>query len=381
MFTRLRAVCLAFIVLVYAQIGFAQAPGSAASSPGSMAPIMVVRAGSSDTLYVLWQNESCTLLRCVRLERSINGGQTFTSVAVPLDTSKLRMDVPPVSQMYFANPMDGYAMVLASDNPYRPPSVLMQTTNGGRSWSKVHFASTVSIQGFAASRHYFYAVTAQCASTTSPCKDDRLTRSVAGTSTWTSLLASKNLAVYWANGFSMTAYGNDVWLTTQNQTKSPYSPFVATSVNRGRTFTSLAQPDLTSVNQCQLSSMSSQVLWAQCDQGMMRGDIVYSSNGGANWSEQRCCLLGEFEFGIFEPVSKGAAYLINEVHPRSLYRVSSESSSPRHVALMPRVLGWASLDFTNGEQGLALSDGPNESTPYLLWRTDDGGRQWQRVLL
>ena len=376
----LRIVFLMFIVLVGAQACFAQAPGSAASSTSSMSPIMVVRAGSSDALYVLWQDETCTLLRCVQLERSMNGGQTFTSVAVPLDTSKLRKYVSPVSQMYFANPRDGYAVVLAGDDPFRPPSVLMRTTNGGRSWSKVEFSPNSTIAGFAASSHYFYAVTTQCPSRTTVCRHDRLNRSVAGTSAWVALPAAKDLAVYWDSGFSMTAFGNDVWLTTQNQLKSPYSPFVATSVNRGESFSSQAQPDLTSVNQCQISSVSAQGLWGLCDQGMMQGDIVYSSDGGALWNEQRCCQLGHFAFGVFDPVSKGAAYFVNEMHPRSLYEVSSESSPPRLVGFTPTG-ELTSLDFTNGVQGVALSQGTGGSSLDVLWRTDDGGAQWHRVLL
>jgi hypothetical protein len=113
---------------------------------------------------------------------------------------------------------------------------------------------------------------------------------------------------------------------------------------------------------------------------MMQGDIVYSSDGGTGWSEQRCCLLGHFAFGIFDPVSTGAAYFVNEMHPRSLYEVSSESSPPRLVGSTPTG-ELTSLDLTNGVRGVALSQGTGGSSLDVLWRTDDGGAQWHRVSL
>src|ERR1019366_2042656 len=100
----------------------------------TFSPTIVARAGSSNVLYVLWESNTCTLRSCLRLERSTNGGGTFTNVSVPPVTPVRGMNTSPISQLYFANPMDGYAVQFASTGPKWTTSALFATFNGGRTW-------------------------------------------------------------------------------------------------------------------------------------------------------------------------------------------------------------------------------------------------------
>jgi photosystem II stability/assembly factor-like uncharacterized protein len=114
---------------------------------------------------------------------------------------------------------------------------------------------------------------------------------------------------------------------------------------------------------------------------MMRGDIVYSENGGESWAANSFGQLSNFAFGAFDPVSTTTAFFVNQWHPRTLFEVASESSPPRAVGTMPNADDWISLVFTNGGEGVALSQGTGGNYPKLLWRTGDGGAHWSRVRL
>lgn len=113
----------------------------------------------------------------------------------------------------------------------------------------------------------------------------------------------------------------------------------------------------------------------------MRGDIVYSNDAGASWARNSVGQLADLAFGSFDPVSGGGAFFVNQYHPRTLFEVANESSPPRSVGTMPNGNYWFSLTFTNRNQGVALSQGPGGSYPDLLWHTNDGGSQWNRVRL
>jgi hypothetical protein len=197
---------------------------------------------------------------------------------------------------------------------------------------------------------------------------------------WTQLALPKQMLKYWSS-VEIAAYQSKVWLTAQDQVSKPFSPFLATSLNGGESFTVAVQPELSSVNSCGVMPISSEVLWAACDQGNMHGDVVYSPDGGARWQFNQKSQLGQFNFGVFEPVSKSTAYFINGMYPQTLFRVRSEAATPIAVAKMPNKLNWMSLDFTNGRQGVALSESSGGGFPYILWRTEDGGKRWSRVSL
>lgn len=352
---------------------------SSATVLSVMSPAIVARAGSSDVLYVLWESTSCHLQRCLRLERSVNGGQTFSRVAVPPVTRVFGGNTSPISNLYFANPLDGYAEEFASTGSKWSTTTLFVTSNGGQSWRRQEIAPRSVISSMASSARFFYAMTEQCPAK-GRCSHQLLSRSKVGTVRWTQLALPKQMLKYWSS-VEFAAYGRKVWLTAQNQVSKPFSPFLATSLNSGESFTVAVQPELSSVNSCGVLPISSDVLWAACDQGNMHGDVVYSSDGGARWQFNQKSPLGQFYFGVFEPVSKSSAYFINGMYPQTLFRVRSEAATPIAVAKMPNKLNWMSLDLTNGRQGVALSESSGGGFPYILWRTDNGGSHWSRVTL
>jgi hypothetical protein len=366
-------------VLLIGPVTSSTAAGTVA--PNAMSPTIVVRAGASNVLYVLWESTTCTLRRCLRLERSNNGGQSFFDVAVPPVTPVRHEKQSPISQLYFANPSDGYALEYGSTGPMWTTTALFATIDGGRVWRRDRFAPNAQILSMASSMNFFYATVDQCHSETSKCSASRLLRSPVSVSKWTKLALPKRLAKYWLGNLSIAASGRNVWLTTQDQTSSPYSPFLATSHNDGRTFNVAVQADLTSVNSCSLMASSPKVLWATCDQGMMQGDVPYSDNGGTTWQEREQGLLGRFGFGVFDAVSAHLADFINVFRQPTLFRVDSETSPVRTQGRMPNRDDWISLDFTNARQGVALSQGNGGGLPNRLWSTDDGGAAWSQVKL
>lgn len=215
-------------------LGLSLPGGAAKENPWS--PSIVTRAGSSNVLYVLWETNSCTLRRCLRLERSTNGGRTFTSVSVPPVTPVLGTNVSPISQLYFANPMDGYAIESGSSGSKWIVSALFVTFDGGQSWRSDQIVPHSKVFSITSSAHYFYAITDQCPTKGTQCHQIQLSRSTLSASTWTSVSLPKQLGRYWLGNIDVAAFGPKVWLTTENQTSSPFSPFLATSNNEGRTF-------------------------------------------------------------------------------------------------------------------------------------------------
>jgi hypothetical protein len=369
------AIALLAVSMLYASQHDAMAN---AANPKVLTPQIVARAGSSNVLYVLWTTPMCSARGCTRLERSTNGGQSFSTVSVPALTPVHRYTGPLISHLYFANPLDGYALEYSSVGPTWDTSTVFSTMNGGLSWQKELITPHAYVSGFASSGQHFYAITARCPSKARKCTHWQLDRSAVSSRTWISLPLPARLAAF--NGsLDMAAYGDRVWLTTQEQSKSPYSPLLATSHDAGQSFTVTVQPDLTSVNECTLVPASSAVIWGACDQGMMRGDIVYSSDGGTRWVEDRTAQFGRFGFGVFDPLSFDVAYFINELHANTLYRTANETATPHVVGVVPKYRDFLSLDFANEVDGLALSQGPGGSNAYILWRTSDGGSQWSRV--
>jgi hypothetical protein len=340
-------------------------------------PSLIARAGQSSVLYVVSQSTACTQRECMRLDRSNNGGETFFAVSMPPVTAIRGMNVPPISGLFFANPDDGYAEEYGSTGTKWTTSALFATFNGGRTWQSVAITPHPSIYGFAASSRYFYALTDQCTAR-GRCSADELSRSRVGTTKWTRLSIPRAIRKY-SNDLQIAAFGSSVWLTTQQQSSAPYSSYVGTSVNGGESFTVRAQPLLQSANECDIQPASSAVVWAECDDGMMQGDILYSDDGGSEFGVEPHGKLAHFGFGVFDAVSPSIAYFINEQYPRSLFRTSSGSANARSVGTLARDTYWFQLDMTSGPYGLALSDGPGGSNLDRLWRTVDDGRQWSRV--
>ena len=379
---RKRMARLALCVVMLGSGVIVAVPSSASSVSSDFVPYIVTRAGTSGVLYALWQQGACALQRCVRLERSSNGGRTFTSVSVPpvghIHPGMLG-DTPVIDELAFVSPSVGYAVEAPNNGPEWLSATYFLTTNGAKTWRRIDVAPHVYSFGLATSQHYVYTITADCLSK-GACSKFVLRRAAVGTSTWTTVTMPYDITRWDGGNLDVAAFGSDVWLTTQDQTTKPYPPYLATSHNEGRTFTTAVQPDLTSPGVCGIIPASAVIVWADCDGGNMEDGIVYSGDGGTHWESRSVReLLTYYGVPAFDPISSHTAYFINSSHPSTLFRVSSETSPPEKVASMPKGHYWHALDFTNARDGVALTQ--NDAPRAQLWSTRNGGRTWRRVTL
>jgi hypothetical protein len=176
----------------------------------------------------------------------------------------------------------------------------------------------------------------------------------------------------------VAASGSTVWLTGQQQAL-PGTTFVAVSHDDGSTFVVTKPRVLMSVNGCGLDAVSPLVIWAQCDQGNMHGDIPLSRDGGVRWIQSQRNFTGNFAWGVFDPVSASTAYFIDGMYQDRIYRASTETLRTREVGRPPNYdLG--SLVFVNRSVGFALSQPVGASNEQILYGTQDGGDTWRRIL-
>jgi hypothetical protein len=335
-----------------------------------MNPVFLARAGTSSVVFVLL-SEQCGHHTCFRLERTSDGGQSFSMVETPPIAGAL-----PTGNLYgldFANPSDGYALSWSSGGR----TALFATFDGGRSWHREVIRLDQRIEWITSTPTAFYAVSGTCPELNKSCDGWELDRTQASVSEWT----GRPLPISIAHGLEppqVAAYGSNVWLTGQQQS-TPYHALLATSHDSGRTFSVAIQSALSSVNGCGLEPSSPSVIWAQCDQGNMAGDIPLSRDGGAHWITTNGSLTGNFAWGVFDPVSADAAYFVNGWHPGALYRIVVQNERTQAIG-RPPYPELSSMVFTSASSGMALSQPIGPSGRQVLYGTDDGGVAW-RVLV
>lgn len=346
---------------------------SGATTPKLVDPLMLVRAGQSNVDYVIW-SATCGSTKCYRLQRLSDGGQTSVFVTAPPITST-SVSANNLSQLVFANPLDGYAVESA-----KLGSEVFATFNGGATWQEEQIRPHQVVVWMTATTSNFYAVTNECASPGKSCNNPQLNRSPAASSDWSALSLPID-SDHNTQPPDVAAYGSNVWLTGQQQAK-PYKSLLAFSHLSGQQFVVTSVPTLQSVNGCEIEAVSTKDLWAQCDEGMMAGIVPYSDDGGAKWILNERGPLGQFHFGVFDPVSSALAFFVDPLDKGALYRVTNGATSISAVGRSPDppTPGLLALVFTNANQGLALSYPEGNFFRQYLYRTENGGRDWMRVL-
>ena len=371
-----RVVVLSFALILATGLTLAPSVSAATPSIKSPQPELLSAVSHSEVVYVLWTANCANDRSCYALERSDDGGQTFARVSAPPITFPRNNQGGPLEALDFANANDGLAMVEGAS-----ASSLWVTFNGGVTWQQDVIGPDALVNSVASSSTSFYAVTSSCTSGASrSCGNGRLESSPVTSTHWTSHLLP--LGQRDDSGLpSIAAFGTDVWLTTQEQAK-PYHPLLATSYNGGQTFAVRSKPLLSSVAGCSLNATSSVTLWAQCDQGMMTGDIVYSHDGGATWSYGHGG-LGRFGFGTFDPISTFASVFVNYFPGGQLQGVQYLATAASKDVPLGRApaKGISQLAFVDPEQGLALGHGYGVGDFATLYETSDGGKRWRTSLL
>jgi photosystem II stability/assembly factor-like uncharacterized protein len=349
---------------------------SAAASPRPE-PQFLVRAGTTRDLYALLESSAFTHANVI--ERSTDGGATFQRMgSLPITNAAARFE-PVISQLVFPTANVGIAVGYTVKTQRGSVTPLYVTRDGGQTWSKEEISPSTEIQKIATTSKYLYAIAANCPNT-SQCAAWRLDRATLSALHWSSFPLPEIIAKY-QHGLGFTAFGNDVWLNTMDQVSKPFPSYLATSQNLGTTFTISVQPDLQSVNSCELQAVSREMLWATCDDGNMMGQIPYSDDGGAHWilRDYSTSILSSFAFGSFDPVSSSLAFAVDGNFPNRLYSVTGGSTAPRVVSSVLKKRFPLTVCFVNARDGVVLAQGGGGSNA-TVWFTRDRGAHWQRVL-
>lgn len=363
------AICL-LIVLGGLSLG-AGGTASAARS-GAFTPLTLTRANSSSVVYVVG-SVKCSYVLCLRLRRTSDNGEHFTSVSLPPVPANPESATGMLNKMVFANADVGYALIGGgyTDVGYNPPAILYATFNGARTWHREKIAQGVGIFAFEAAAGQIYAVTAHCKATSVPCRDYRLQHSSLAAKKWSSRTIPGYRYGLELNLFG--AFGSHVWLDVTQ------SGQIDTSNDDGVTFSEAAHNKLGSPGTCNLTAVSTKALWAECPTGMMVA-FFYSHNAGAQWTTIPTNSFAGTGGGSFDPVSVKLAYL--DYGPNStkseLYRISHSGSQLTKVGQIDCSTD-LSIAFTDRDHGLALCQQNGATASEELLRTSDGGASWQRV--
>ena len=346
----------------------------------SQVPQLVMRAGTSNVLYVLY-SATCGDHTCYRLTRSANGGQTFTKVTTPPISSGYAYadsGTGSLEQLVFANAEDGYA----TENIWGKQSKLYATFDGGKSWHRERIKGAQFIQSLTTSPTDFYVITEHCDPSHNACTDWQLAHTPLQVSNWTSTPLPKSFlrdgTPSW--GLQVAAYGAKTWILEQSKS----SQKLAISTNGGKSFSVRPEPGLTGAATCQLTAISTTSLWATCAEGNELSGLSYSDDGGVHWKA-----TGEYgdttgrllSFGNFDAVTSGVAYATDGydgTRNRLIYQIAGSSDTFRVVGSLPVAKYFYLLAFTNSKQGLAYAF-IDQGAKDPLWRTNNGGKSWRKV--
>ena len=363
------AICL---LIVLGGLSLAAGGTASAARSGAFTPLTLTRANASSVVYVVG-SVKCSYVLCLRLRRTSDNGEHFASVSLPPVPTNPESATGMLNKLVFANAEVGYALIGGgyTDVGYNPPTILYATFNGARTWHREKIAQGVGIFAFEAAAGQIYAVTAHCKATSVPCRDYRLQHSSLAAQKW----SSRTIPGY-RDGLELNlfgAFGSRVWLDVTQSGR------IDTSNDDGVTFTKATHNKLGSPGTCNLTAVSTKVLWAECPTGMMVA-FFYSHDAGAQWTTIPTSSFAGTGGGSFDPVSSTLAYLDYGANSTKseLYRITHSGSQLTKVGQVD-CSSDLSIAFTDRDHGLALCQQNGATTSEELLRTSDGGANWQRV--
>lgn len=287
--------------------------------------------------------KSCGNSTCLAIARTTDGGMHFVWLPAPATDNG-------VQQLRFDNAVDGYAF---------DPQLWM-TTDGGTSWSPVNLGGQVT--QLMASGEYVYAIVVPAGG-----GGGRLMRSVAGTSTWTTMTAAGNLQ------------DDSLWVQDQYVLVESFGARgdeLLESQNNGDSFTAYPAPPAV---RCDFVWASTSVIWEPCATGTMSG-IWRSSDGGATsqgvGGDATRRQVPQFPNSMaFAAASPDIAVMGAD----KLYRTVDDGQSYQAVAA-PTAQQWQYLGFTDATHGVAIGlfvDGGSEQ--WCVYYTIDAGKSYHFV--
>lgn len=372
--TALAAAPLLLLAVGAGAVGAGAVGAESASASGTPPPPNGFEAQSASftsaqTGFVLGARH-CSVLPCpALLEKTVNGGKSWTANPVPRLTPALSLVQPftvsprtAVSTVRFENSNDGWLF-----NPG-----LWATTDGGRQWKRVSLPGMVTM--LAAADGEVFAVSQPPDASSSQA---RLYKSAVGSNTWT-------LVPRVAPQITLTVFGHSVW--------TGLAPSLWTSTNSGRTWIKLrfkcpaAYPSPSAV----AAASPKNVAIACSNQGdpqpgFSYKEVLVSANGGLGFHPVAAHpgTVGEVNL-LAMPVavpqvitlaaSSGASYLYQTFNGGKTWPVTTYTDAG---------LGFRDLAYVTGSTGYVIHFGGIPELAYTLglMKTANAGKTWTRVAI
>jgi photosystem II stability/assembly factor-like uncharacterized protein len=310
----------------------------------------------------------CSRLPCTALlEKTVNGGVTWTPVPAPGVSLVTHFAVSPksaVSSVRFENASDGWLLAPA----------LWATTNGGKNWRRVRAVPGEIIDLAVAGGEVY--VSAEPAH--GGLNQARLYEGQAGSSKWTRVprVAPQNL---------LTAFGHSVWAGSANGV----TPSLWTSTDSGRHWSKLSfHCPRTAVSASAVAAASRSDLAITCsDQGYPQPGFsvkkVYTSiNGGRTFG-----LAGEPPepgqvYGLAMPPKNPQVITLNAASGASyLYQSANGGKTWKTNAYLDGGLGFNDLAYASATTGYVIHFMGTPVIAYSkgLMKTTNAGKTWKHV--
>jgi hypothetical protein len=298
----------------------------------------------------------CSVGRCYVIERTADGGHSFTRVAAPrgLPTEGTN------PTLRFADARNGFVWV-----PF-DWGAFWSTHDGGATWRRMRSPSVVA---FATAGDKAYAVIASC--TPQTCGAYHFAHGPASATRWP---VSPLPFVPDGPVIDLTARGRNLWLLgTRARTRFPHHDVLARSIDGGRTFVTGDGPCIPGLGG-DLEPSSARVVWAVCPTGMMAG-ASRSTDGGITFKPLHTPPL--VNSARLAPASDQTAVLAANGVGRPLYRTTDDGATWRPLRLTGKDDIWYDVAFADPRTGYALVQAG--AHPAAIWRTTDGGTTWSRI--
>jgi hypothetical protein len=361
---RITALAAAPVLLFAIGVGSASAqPASGNPPPPKGFEVQSASFVSAQTGFVLGARK-CSVLPCkALLEKTTNGGKTWTAVPAPAVELQPRFSGTPataVSSVWFENASDGW---LSGPG-------LWATTNGGKTWQRDKLAGEVT--HLAASDGEAFAVTQPL---TGGSNQAQLYESAVGSGKWS--LVPKVAPV-----ITLTAFGHSAW--------TGVAPDLWTTTNSGKTWSKLSfkcpagypsgsEVAAASVNDVAIACSNQ----GDPQPGFSYKEVLVSTNGGRTFHAVASAppLVGEV-YGLALPVSRPNVITLNVASGASyLDSTFNGGKSWAETIYRDGGLGFNDLAYVSSTTGYVVHF---MGTPYIaytdgLMKTVNAGKTWASV--
>jgi photosystem II stability/assembly factor-like uncharacterized protein len=325
---------------------------------------MSVSAVSVDKYWVLGSDD-CDGIRCLALKMTSDGGKTFTSLAAPAlaaapDGRGAKGWI--AGAIRFGNSTMGWSLGGAG-----PESYFFQTTDGGKSWSRVTSIPGKVLDLVAADGKAWAVVLLSPENSTT--QRFAIYSTPYGNSAQKWSLVALPLKDLGGNAPSIVVQNGIVTILASGPSQASARDHVLIA-KAGSGFTDYQGPCSRDLGG-RLSN-SVKAIWAVCPTGMMAG-LYVSTDRGATWQAQK---------NSVELANSVAVGAIDDQHamvmtPDGLLRVGADGSSQKTDAPVGDAVNAEFIGFTNESTGFAIID--EQGGTSRLLRTIDGGLHWSVV--